>query len=81
VDPAEQARLGRRYRAEDRDADDGADLLGQCGEAGGQALLGVRLADRPASYVGSDLLAIGGVDLRRLRWDRRRGRLAQLAAT
>jgi ATP-dependent DNA ligase len=37
------------------------------------------VADRPASYVAFDLLAIGGVDLRRLRWKRRRTRLEQLA--
>lgn len=36
-------------------------------------------AEQPATYVAFDLLAIGGVDLRTLRWSVRRARLEKLA--
>jgi ATP-dependent DNA ligase len=38
------------------------------------------VASTPASYVAFDLLAVGGVDLRSLRWTSRRRRLESLAA-
>jgi ATP dependent DNA ligase domain len=44
------------------------------------AKAGAKAAELPAAYAASDLLAVGGVDVRTERWTVRRKRLEQLAA-